>query len=236
MSEKTVGILGGMGPEATVDLMARIIKATPARDDIDHIRMVVDNNPKVPSRIKALIEKTGESPIPCLQEMARKLTAWGVDFLAMPCNTAHYYHPDVQAAVSIPVLDMIELTVTTVTQQTPGIKTVGLLASTAVLDLGLYTDRFASSDVRLITPAAAIQDEVMNAIKTIKTGSYGQEEVKILQQAAEQLVAHRAEALLVACTELSILTSQLDSPVDLYDSAQILAEAIVQTARTGQAD
>ncbi|MCF8039781.1 MAG: aspartate racemase, partial [Desulfohalobiaceae bacterium] len=69
MKEKIVGIIGGMGPEATVDLMSRVLKATPAADDIDHIRLVVDNNPKVPSRIKALLENTGESPAPCLQDM-----------------------------------------------------------------------------------------------------------------------------------------------------------------------
>lgn len=75
--EKIVGILGGMGPESTVDLMNRVIKATTAKDDIDHIRMLVDNNPKVPSRIRALIEKTGESPLGCLQDMARRLEKWG---------------------------------------------------------------------------------------------------------------------------------------------------------------
>ncbi|MFW6037888.1 MAG: aspartate/glutamate racemase family protein, partial [Desulfonatronovibrio sp.] len=111
MAEKIAGILGGMGPEATVDLMNRVIKATPAKDDEDHIRMVVDNNPKVPSRIKALIQGDGSSPGPCLREMARKLESWGVDFLAMPCNTAHFYHQEIQEAVSIPVLDMISLAV-----------------------------------------------------------------------------------------------------------------------------
>src|SRR5512139_4144666 len=127
MREKIVGIIGGMGPEATVDLMARVIKATPALDDVDHIRMIVDNNPKVPSRIKAIIEGDGENPIPCLQDMARRLVAWGVDFLAMPCNTAHYYHRDIQESVAIPVLDMVDLAVRDVIIQTPGLKTVGLL-------------------------------------------------------------------------------------------------------------
>ena len=73
MQEKIVGVIGGMGPEATIDLMNRVLRATPADDDRDHIRMVVDNNPKVPSRIEAIIEGTGESPVPCLREMARKL-------------------------------------------------------------------------------------------------------------------------------------------------------------------
>ncbi|RLB91348.1 MAG: aspartate racemase RacD, partial [Deltaproteobacteria bacterium] len=87
-SEKIVGILGGMGPEATVDLMQRIISLTPALDDIDHIRCIVDNNPKVPSRIKAIIEGDGEDPGPCMADMGRRLESWGADFLVIACNTA----------------------------------------------------------------------------------------------------------------------------------------------------
>ena len=88
MKRKVAGILGGMGPEATIDLMKRVFRATPAQDDRDHVHLLVDNNPQVPSRIQALLEKTGESPGPCLCDMARKLESWGADFLAMPCNTA----------------------------------------------------------------------------------------------------------------------------------------------------
>src|ERR1700723_4357749 len=88
---RIVGIIGGMGPEATVDLMRRVIAATPARDDADHIHLLVDNNPKVPSRIAALIDGTGCDPAPALCEMAKGLEAQGADFLVIPCNTAHYY-------------------------------------------------------------------------------------------------------------------------------------------------
>ncbi len=231
MQEKVVGIIGGMGPEATVDLMARIIKGTPALDDIDHIRMLVDNNPKVPSRIKALIEGTGESAGPCLREMARKLEEWGVDFLVMPCNTAHYYHPEVQSAVDIPVLNMIDLAARAVLHETPEIKTVGLLASTAVLNLGLYKKRFQEKGVALLAPSAQAQEGLMAAIRKIKTSSYGQEVLDVLQAAADDLAESGAQALLVACTELSIIGHLIRTPLKVYDSAQILAEAIVREAK-----
>ncbi|MEM6545430.1 MAG: aspartate/glutamate racemase family protein, partial [Pseudomonadota bacterium] len=103
---KTVGIIGGMGPEATVDLMSRVIALTPATDDADHIPMLVDNNSQVPSRIAALLEGTGTSPEPVLIAMAERLQHMGAQLLAMPCNTAHHYHQAVQAAVQIPFLDM----------------------------------------------------------------------------------------------------------------------------------
>lgn len=231
MREKIVGIIGGMGPEATIDLMTRVIRATPALDDMDHIRIVVDNNSKVPSRIKALIEKTGESPLSCLQEMARKLADWGVDVLAIPCNTAHYYHPGIQETVGIPVLDMIGLSVAAIITGHPGLKTVGILASSAVIDLQIYEKRFAEKGVALVTPAGGLQKGIMDAIRKIKTGRFGKKVHGALQAAATDLVDKGAEALLVACTELSIIASEIDVPIPVYDSAQVLAEAIVKTVK-----
>lgn len=231
MQEKIVGIIGGMGPEATVDFMARIIKATPARDDGDHIRMLVDNNPKIPSRIRAIIDGNGESPIPCLQDMACRLAAWGAHFLAMPCNTAHYYHREIQAATTIPLLDMVDLAVRAVISRNPGIESVGLLASTAVIQLKLYEKRFADSGLTLLAPADPIQKDLMRAIRKIKTGHYGPGEVETIQAAADHLHARGAAALLVACTELSIIGRRITSTPAVFDSSQILAQAVIREAR-----
>ena len=88
---RTVGILGGMGPEATILLMQRVLAAVPAQDDGDHIPLIVHQNPQVPSRIRRLIEGAGEDPAPVLIRMARDLQAAGAEALAMPCNTAHAY-------------------------------------------------------------------------------------------------------------------------------------------------
>ncbi len=108
---KVVGVIGGMGPEATVDFLRRIVAATPAQDDADHIRVLVDNNPKIPSRIAALVDGTGEDPLPILIAMAHGLEKQGADFLVIPCNTAHYYLPRIAEAVSIPLLDMVALSI-----------------------------------------------------------------------------------------------------------------------------
>ena len=231
MSEKTIGIIGGMGPEATIDLMKRIVKETPALDDVDHIRLVVDNNPKVPSRIKALIEKTGESPLNCLQEMARKLEQWGVDYIAIPCNTAHFYHEGIQSAVKTPVLDMIGLSVDVIADDQKRIEKVGILASSAVINLELYKKRFAAKSIDLLAPQNDLQEEVMNTIRSIKAGRYGRQCAGNLQKVADQLIDEGAQALLVACTELSIIADQLDTHVTCYDSSQILAETIVKIAK-----
>ena len=231
MKEKVVGIIGGMGPEATVDLMTRVIRATPATDDIDHIRMVIDNNPKIPSRIKALVEGTGESPAPCMVEMARRLASWGVDFLAIPCNTAHYYYNEVRSAVNIPVLNMVDLTIAFVIEENPNIHTVGLLAADAVLKTGLYMKRFEERGVELIYPSPFFQGQVMASIRKIKTSQYGQKVRKVFRSAANELVCRNTEALIVACTELSIIADSIDENVKVYDSSQVLAENIVRMAK-----
>jgi len=231
MTDKVVGVIGGMGPEATVDLMGRVIKATPAEDDIDHIRMVVDNNPQVPSRIKAIIEGTGESPAPCMAQMARNLVASGADFLVIPCNTAHYYYDEVCSAVDIPVMNMIDVTVETVLNENASIRTVGLLASKAVLLTGLYTKPFKGKGIDVIYPSPELQDLLMASVRKIKTGKYDIGDREVLQSAAEELVRKRSEALIVACTELSIICDGLDAGVKVYDASQVLAESIVRMAK-----
>ncbi|MBW2615700.1 MAG: amino acid racemase [Deltaproteobacteria bacterium] len=231
MTDKVVGVIGGMGPEATVDLMGRVIKATPAEDDIDHIRMVVDNNPQVPSRIKAIIEGTGESPAPCMAQMARNLAASGADFLVIPCNTAHYYYDEVCSAVDIPVMNMIDVTVETVLNENASIRTVGLLASKAVLLTGLYTKPFKGKGIDVIYPSPELQDLLMASVRKIKTGKYDIGDREVLQSAAEELVRKRSEALIVACTELSIICDGLDAGVKVYDASQVLAESIVRMAK-----
>src|SRR6056297_774062 len=107
---KPVGILGGMGPEATILLMQKVLAAVPAQDDADHVPLIVHQNPLVPSRIKALIEGNGPDPMPVLMSMAQDLERAGAQALAMPCNTAHHYALAVANATSLPFLNMIELT------------------------------------------------------------------------------------------------------------------------------
>jgi len=236
MRQKTVGIIGGMGPEATVDLMQRIIQATPANDDQDHLRLLVDNNPKVPSRIKALIEGTGEDPAPVLVQMARDLERLGADFLAIPCNTAHHFHPAVQAAVGVPVLNMIELTAGRIRQETPDVRKVGLLASTAVIRTGLYDKSFARRGVEVVHPGDTSQDQVLAAIRAIKAQRFCSASLDALNRAIDDLIARKAEVILIACTELSVIAKKLQLSVATCDSAQVLAEAIVAEAMSAQLD
>ncbi|MBZ0262497.1 MAG: amino acid racemase [Hyphomicrobiales bacterium] len=221
-----LGIIGGMGPEATVELMARIVKATPAGDDADHLHMIVDNNPKIPSRIAALIDGTGESPAPELVRMARGLQAAGATFLAMPCNTAHSYAQDISAAVSIPLLNMVDRTADRIAHR---YRHVGLLASTAVVRLRLY--HRALGDRGMVVLESHVQDEVMEIIKAVKRGKLDEKVRHSFSGAAHALALRGADVLLVACTELSLLADAIDMPVPTVDSLDILRDSVVEYAQ-----
>ena len=230
--EKVVGILGGMGPEATVDLMKRIIDLTPAKDDCDHLRSIVDNNPKVPSRMKAIIDGDGEDPGPCMAEMGKRLERWGADFLVIPCNTAHHYYQNVAEAVSIPVVHLVDLVVEKVVSENPGIKKAGVLASTAVLITKLYETRFAARGVAVVYPETAVQDDLLGVIKRVKAGETGESVRKDLSDICVHLVSRGAEVGILGCTELGIIGENL--PMHAVDAAAVLAHEIVAVSRGGK--
>ena len=231
-SSLTVGVLGGMGPMATIDLLQRIIRLTPALDDVDHIRTLVDNNPKVPSRINYLINRQGENPAPVLASMAASLESMGADFLVMPCNTAHLYAQEIESAVRIRFLNMVELTVERVATQVRASK-VGLLASTAVHQTKLYESIFASQGIATVVPDDALQSRLMKLIMAIKAGDLNESD--LLQRIVEDMIAEQAECVVIACTELSALGDSLDVHVPVIDASQCLAEVAVQIALGGKA-
>lgn len=227
--EKIVGIIGGMGPEATVDLMQRIIRLTPAIDDIDHIRCIVDNNPKVPSRIKAIVEGGGEDPGPCMADMGQRLESFGADFLVIACNTAHYYYDAVQEAVTIPVINLIDLVSKYVKIHYPNQDKIGLLASPAVAMTGLYTKRFKNLCIKDIWPDPYEQANLLTVIKEVKKGNTGETVRSTYQKVCENLLKKGAETAIIACTELSALRSDL--PIETVDAGHVLAEEIVRITK-----
>ncbi|MFN4154229.1 MAG: aspartate/glutamate racemase family protein [Paracoccaceae bacterium] len=218
---KTVGILGGMGPEATILLMQRLLRAVPARDDADHIPLIVHQNPAVPSRIIRLIDGLGDDPGPVLATMARDLQAAGAQALAMPCNTAHAYAAQIIGATPLPFLDMRAATVAVLPRGR-----VGMLASPAVRLSGAFDIAFDSAGIEPVWP----QDDgpVLALIRRVKTGETGPEAMAEMARLAVQM-AGQSDHLLVACTELSLLNGAIRPP--FTDSLDCLVGAITGFAR-----
>jgi aspartate racemase len=229
---KTIGILGGMGPAATVELMSRIIRKTPAKDDDDHLRMLVDNNPKVPSRIKALLEGTGADPLPELQRMAKGLEAGGADFLVMACNTAHHYHAELAASVAIPFLSIVDVAASRLAEDYPQARRIGFLASPAVRQTGVYDSAFGERGLIIVYPDEEDSAELLGIIREVKEGLTGSVQRERFHRVARDL-ASGVDAVLVACTELSMLPLPETERFLVLDTLDLLADAVIAKARGG---
>ena len=230
MPEKIIGILGGMGPEATIDLFYKIIKFTPAEKDQEHLRIIIDNNPKIPDRTAAILGK-GEDPLPALQETAQNLEKAGADFIVIPCNTAHYFLSSIQESVNIPVLNMIEETAKETKKRIPQIKKVGLLASIGVYKSEVYHQHFKKFNIEVISPEEKDKEEIMKVIYTIKAGDLSKRVKKNILKITQKLIDKGAEAIIAGCTEIPLILKEGDVSVPLIDPTQILARIAVQKAR-----
>lgn len=218
---RPVGILGGMGPQATILLMQKVLDAVPAQDDADHVPLIVHQNPAVPSRIAALIDGTGPSPLPALQAMARDLEAAGATALAMPCNTAHHYAAGIWAATDLPFIDMLSAAAKALSDK----GRIGILASPATRLTGVF-------DHYLDAPFTAPPDDapLLEMIRTIKAGATAQQILPALTEEARRL-QERTDHILIACTELSLAAPLLPPDVGWTDSLDCLVARIVAQAK-----
>jgi aspartate racemase len=220
-----VGILGGMGPQATVLLMQKVIDAVPAREDDEHVPLLVDQNPQIPSRLKHLLDGVGEDPGPVLALMAKRLERAGAMALAMPCNTAHHYAAVIKRASGLPFLDMIALSVEHAVALKPIAGIVGVLASPAVKKVGVFDAAMKAGGLRPIF--SDNDDALVAAIKSLK--SYGPTDGarETLRQASAELLAKGATVQLIACTEFSLIAEDVAPGVLSFDALDRLADAIV---------
>ena len=229
MGEKTIGILGGMGPEATADLFMRIIRATPVKRDQDHLHVIIDSNSKIPDRTPAILG-TGENPLPLLVETGQRLEKAGADLLIMPCNTAHYFHAKIQEQVGIPLLHMIRLSADYIAEKYPEVRKAGLLASDGTIASRLYHDSYAAKGIEILIPNESSQKDTMDAIyKYIKTGNLEKGE-ELLKRVSLELIQAGADTVLCGCTEVSIVLHDGDLTVPVIDPLQVLAEEAVKLA------
>lgn len=220
---RRIGVLGGMGPEATILFQQKLLGAVRAEDDRDHIPLIIDMNPQVPSRIAHLIEGGGDDPAPIIAAMARRLEAAGAQALAMPCNTAHHYSPAIVDAVSIPFLNMVALSADRAKQALGAGAAVGMLASPAVQRTGLFDRALKRRGLRALWPT---DDQAMlAAIRAIKATGPGPQARHTLRQASHDLARQGAEFQFIACSELSLIADGVSPDVQAVDTLDVLVDA-----------
>jgi len=221
-----------MGPDATVDFMAKVIARTDASRDQDHVRMLVDHNPNVPNRQEAILA-AGEDPGPALAAMAAGLEAGGADFLVIPCNTAYVFESAILTATSIPLVSIITESVAAVRNSAPEPASVGLLATDGCLQAGIYQAGIESAGMITVLPTATEIDEIMTLIDAVKAGRQTEQTAAAMSGLAAALVSRGADAIIAGCTEIPLVLNSADVSVPLISSTDALAEKTVKLA-TGE--
>ena len=228
---RIIGILGGMGPLATADLYTKIIRATPATRDQEHLHVIIDADPTVPDR-SAFLRGLGPDPMPKLTTGAQRLEQVGAAFIAIPCNTAHAFLPALREQVGIPILDMVAETAARVRRDYPQVRRVGILATQGTIEIDLYHVALRAEGLEPMHPGPGDQDQLVSAaIAAVKAGDTGPEVGELLAEAGRRLAAAGAEVLLAACTEIPLALTPAMVPVPLLDPTQVLADAAVREGR-----
>lgn len=221
---KTIGILGGMGPEATIYMFRLIVQLTKVEKDQDHIPIIVFNNPKIPDRTSAIVSG-GPSPLPLLIESAVSLEKVGVDFILMPCVTAHYFYKEIVKHITIPFLHLLEESVAYVKQELGQVKRIGLLATDGTVQSGLFQDLFNKNGIEIVVPGKEGQNTIMKALyqkKGVKAG-YKEQPRKMILQVLQQLMHRKVEGVIAGCTEIPLLLSQSDMEIPFINPLKIIA-------------
>ena len=227
---RIVGVLGGMGPEASVDFMAKVVAATPANKDQDHVRMLVDHNPKVPNRQDAILHD-GDDPSHALALMAQGLQEAGADFLVVPCNTAYVFANAITSATTLPLISIIDVTVDAIATKCPGASSIGVLATAGCLQAGVYQEGLLANGYEPLLPTDSELEELMRLLNGIKGGILNEATRAGICRLAETLQERGAEAIIAGCTEIPLALDASMLSVPLLSSTDLLAERTVQLAR-----
>jgi aspartate racemase len=221
---KTVGVIGGLGPAATLDFFDRILKRTKAVRDQDHLRLIIDNNTKVPDR-NAASKGKGPSPGAVIATSARGLQDAGADFIVMACNAAHAYEAEIRSAISVPFISMIEETVKAVAGL--GAKRTGVLAADPCLVADLYQSGLRTAGIEPVLLPGDAQRTFMELIYRIKSGDTGDVVRRSMATLAKRLEAQDVDVILAGCTEVPIVLTADDIDAELVNSTDVLVERTI---------
>jgi aspartate racemase len=225
--KKTIGLLGGMGPLATADLLIKITTMTKADSDNEHIRVYIDCDCAIPDRTGAILHG-GPDPVPEMTSALRNLEKCGADCIIMACNTAHYFLPRLQPLTNIPILDMPAITARRCAELFPG-KKAALLGTTGTLQTGLYNAAMEKAGISYLLPEPEDQEWLMHLIYDIvKATRPMQPEEENWSRLLADLRGRGADYFILACTELPIVANTLPDEGPFIDpTAELAREAVL---------
>jgi aspartate racemase len=232
---RLIGVIGGMGPFATADFFAKLLQETGATREEDNIPVLIQSDPRIPSRPRAILEQ-GASPLPALLAARERLVAAGATALAMPCNTAHYWYRALTQDCVVPFISIVEASCDAAAAQVRPGGLVGLLATRATIAADLFGRPLAARGLELVASAPSeLEAWLLPCIEHVKAGRTNAA-APLLQQAIASMVRRRAQAVLLACTELPIAldaTGAAENTLPCIDTTRELARACVAHWRGG---
>ena len=225
MKRRMIGVLGGMGPLATVDFMRKVIEGTPATCDQDHVPMIVYSVPQVPDRVSAILEGR-DDPFPNLLEGVQTLERAGVELIVMPCNSAHAWFDRLAASTRVPMLHMAEAARQSLTNLAHQPRRIALLGTRGTLRMGIYQRVLAGKGREIVVPDDRVQQHLTDAIAAVKRNDVAKAE-RTAMLATSALAEHGCDSLLLACTELPVAIRSDNAPLPVIDATASLAAACV---------
>lgn len=218
-----IGVLGGMGPAATVDLFNKFVTFTAAQRDQEHIPLIISSIPDIPDRTDALM-RHGNSPLPAMRDYMHKLEDAGAECIVIPCNTAHFWFKELKESCHTELLSIVETTLSEV--RNCGKSRIGLLATNATLYMGLYQKGIESLGLSCISPDTSSQEKVMESIYCLKAGDIKHAQ-KLMTEQAGILFSRGAEVIVLGCTEVPVILAEAvkKSPAKYIDSTGSLVRA-----------
>ncbi|WP_285399781.1 amino acid racemase [Lysinibacillus sp. fls2-241-R2A-57] len=224
MKKQTLGIIGGVGPLATMFIGEMIVRRTKATKDQEHLHTIIDNDTNIPDRTAFILDNTKENPVPVIVADAKKLASVGADVIAIPCNTAHTFYDDIVEGSPVPVLHMIRETAKRAYDL--GAERVGILATTGTLTSRMYQDALEEFGIKPVVPDDSMKEKVMSIIYDyVKAGKdVSQEDWQPIEEA---MLALNCDRIVLGCTELSIVNRDLKLSDKYIDSLIVLAERAI---------
>ena len=223
-AKRVVGILGGMGPAATVYFYQRIINQTQANKDQDHIPVLIYSNTQIPDRMTCILSEDFEAIEASFIDSVKAIERGGAECLSIPCNTAHYFSDLIEKHLSIPFFHLVKETATVLSDAKH--KTVGLLGTTGTVKTRLYHDPLEASGITCLTPTEALQEQVQATITAVKAGNITPELSDTLKTIGQTLLDQGAEKLILGCTELPLLVDTDTHPIYI-DPMEVLADRVI---------
>ncbi|WP_341201898.1 aspartate/glutamate racemase family protein [Planomicrobium okeanokoites] len=224
MEKKTLGIVGGVGPLATMFIGEMIVRRTKAAKDQDHVNSIITNNTRIPDRTAFIMGRSEDNPVPVMIDDMAKLSSIGAEIIIIPCNTAHTFYDELEMGSPVPVIHMIRETMKRAAQQ--GAVKVGVLATTGTVTSKVYQQAANEYGLEPVLPSPEIQEKVMSIIyDNVKAGKNADKDT--WREIVNHMENQGCDRVVLGCTELSIVKKEMDLPDFYLDSLIVLAETAI---------